>query len=214
MSNWTSDVRDNKSHNCDFCLKTVTQCGESATQSGVGSCWQDIYFFSSHILLSLSWHFCQLRTGGHRCWRQVSPYFYSPLHFQRLWKTGNRAEDAGTEQGLVRELMLWKAEQCDRKVLEVRMCSLFSGSWPHRARDSTLLHNNPPPNTPPKIQTQKRDVLWRTCHLLISSLCRAGRRQMHEPVCRRKKNFFPWHTAGEGVCTKQLLCVLPRHPRL
>lgn len=45
VSNLTSDVKDNKSHNCDFCLKTVTQWGESATQSGVGSCWQDIFFF-------------------------------------------------------------------------------------------------------------------------------------------------------------------------
>lgn len=90
--------------------------------------------FSSHILLSVSWHFCQLRTGGHRCCRQVSPQFYSPLHFQRLWKNkiklGWVGGWGGAEEEPRIEVMVSKAEQGEGKAVKVRTCSLsLAHSW-------------------------------------------------------------------------------------
>lgn len=86
--------------------------------------------FSSHILLSLSWHFCQLRTAGHRCWRQVSPHFYSPLHFQSLWKNKIRlgVGREGRPRKHSEERWSRQRQSSEGKTVKVRKCSLFTAS--------------------------------------------------------------------------------------
>lgn len=100
--------------------------------------------FSSHILLSVSWHFCQLRTGGHRCWRQVWPHFYSPLHFQRLRKNKIKTGGGKGEWGRRRKRgdhVKGKAGQGE--AVKVRMCSFsFCRHSPGKVLQAPL----PPPH--------------------------------------------------------------------
>lgn len=125
----------------------------------------------SHILLSAAWHFCQLRTGGHRCWRQVRPhfFFFSPFHFQRLWKKKWNKPGLGSRGGgRIGEgrwwCSLWGSRSLWVKVGEIRHTdfSLAAGTL-ERAKSC-----NPSPNlTPRSGDTKLPDLTFRSCHFLI-----------------------------------------------
>lgn len=124
-----TDVKNDKATNCHFCLKTEKGCSAVKAPGWPGFSLL-ARAFPSHILLSVSWHFCQFRTGGHRCWRQVRPHFYSPLHFQRLWKSEIKP---GLESRVLRKN--WgrgdggALESCEGQGYESQIHRLFSGCW-------------------------------------------------------------------------------------
>lgn len=124
----------------------------------------------SHILLSVAWHFCQLRTGGHRCWRQVRPHFFF-LHsiFRDCEKKNEIKPGLGSlGWGRIGEerwwCSLWGSRSLWVKVGEIRHTdfSLAAGTL-ERAKNCNLSPNL----TPRSGDTKLPHLTFRSCHFLI-----------------------------------------------